>query len=290
VSWLDLLVFVIVFFFLLCLLRHIASECSTKSVCWNCKESGHMASNCPNEGICHTCGKTGHRARECSAPSLPPGDLRLCHNCYKQGHIAVECTNEKACNNCRKTGHLARDCPNDPICNVCNVSGDNVQNPTLLETTEAEAASVVLVVVLLLVVVTVMSCAGTASNLVTWVGTAWGPWWFVIIVEVVVTWHMSALQVVLWIATLVGGTNGWQVVGYSYMVVFYGYLVEDWFWILVMYVFALLLFEPGEVTTRSQGWWCQCIGHKLFYRFTLFELVSGVVLLCILLPSKLFNF
>jgi uncharacterized membrane protein len=44
---------------------------------------------------------------------------------------------------------------------------DNVQNPTLLETTEAEAASVVLVVVLLLVVVTVMSCAGTASNLVT---------------------------------------------------------------------------------------------------------------------------
>jgi hypothetical protein len=38
---------------------------------------------------------------------------------------------------------------------------DNVQNPMLLETTVAEAASVVLVVV---VVATVMSCAGTASN------------------------------------------------------------------------------------------------------------------------------
>jgi hypothetical protein len=36
---------------------------------------------------------------------------------------------------------------------------DNVQNPMLLETTVAEAASVVLVVV-----ATVMSCAGTASN------------------------------------------------------------------------------------------------------------------------------
>jgi predicted branched-subunit amino acid permease len=39
---------------------------------------------------------------------------------------------------------------------------DNVQNPMLLETTVAEAASVVLVVVV--VVATVMSCAGTASN------------------------------------------------------------------------------------------------------------------------------
>jgi len=105
------------------LIRHIASECSTKSLCWNCKEPGHMASSCPNEGICHTCGKAGHRARECTVPQKPPGDLRLCNNCYKQGHIAVECTNEKACNNCRKTGHLARDCPNDPICNLCNVSG-----------------------------------------------------------------------------------------------------------------------------------------------------------------------
>jgi cellular nucleic acid-binding protein len=106
-----------------CLYRHIASECTTKSLCWNCREPGHMASNCPNEGICHTCGKAGHRAKECTAPPLPPGDLRLCNNCYKQGHIAADCTNEKACNNCRKTGHLARDCPNDPICNLCNVAG-----------------------------------------------------------------------------------------------------------------------------------------------------------------------
>ncbi|RVW36523.1 Zinc finger protein GIS2 [Vitis vinifera] len=103
--------------------RHIASECTTRSLCWNCQEPGHTASNCPNEGICHTCGKTGHLARDCSAPPVPPGDLRLCNNCYKQGHIAADCTNDKACNNCRKTGHLARDCRNDPVCNLCNVSG-----------------------------------------------------------------------------------------------------------------------------------------------------------------------
>ncbi|TXG64652.1 hypothetical protein EZV62_011646 [Acer yangbiense] len=102
---------------------HIASECTTKALCWNCREPGHMAGNCPNEGICHTCGKGGHRARDCTAPPLPPGDLRLCNNCYKQGHFAADCTNDKACNNCRKTGHLARDCPNEPICNMCNVSG-----------------------------------------------------------------------------------------------------------------------------------------------------------------------
>ncbi|KAG6779568.1 hypothetical protein POTOM_015960 [Populus tomentosa] len=104
-------------------LWHIASECTTKSLCWNCREPGHMASNCPNEGICHTCGKAGHRAKECTAPPMPPGDLRLCNNCYKQGHIAADCTNDKACNNCRKTGHLARECPNEPICNMCNVAG-----------------------------------------------------------------------------------------------------------------------------------------------------------------------
>ncbi|KAH7574974.1 hypothetical protein JRO89_XS02G0028600 [Xanthoceras sorbifolium] len=104
-------------------MMHIALECTTKALCWNCREPGHMANNCPNEGICHTCGKGGHRARDCTAPPLPPGDLRLCNNCYKQGHFAADCTNEKACNNCRKTGHLARDCPNEPICNSCNVSG-----------------------------------------------------------------------------------------------------------------------------------------------------------------------
>ncbi|RRT34815.1 hypothetical protein B296_00057137 [Ensete ventricosum] len=31
--------------------RHIAAECTTKALCWNCKEPGHVASNCPNEGI-----------------------------------------------------------------------------------------------------------------------------------------------------------------------------------------------------------------------------------------------
>ncbi|GFY94969.1 zinc knuckle (CCHC-type) family protein [Actinidia rufa] len=104
-------------------LRHIVSECSTKSLCWNCREPGHMAGNCPNEGICHTCGKAGHRARDCTAPPVPPGDIRLCNNCFKQGHIAVECTNDKACKNCRKTGHLARDCTSEPVCNLCNITG-----------------------------------------------------------------------------------------------------------------------------------------------------------------------
>ena len=103
--------------------RHIASECTTQSLCWNCREPGHTAGNCPNEGICHTCGKAGHRARDCTTPQLPPGDLRLCNNCFKQGHIAVDCTNDKACKNCRKTGHLARDCQNEPVCNMCNISG-----------------------------------------------------------------------------------------------------------------------------------------------------------------------
>nr|TKS05426.1 hypothetical protein D5086_0000135230 [Populus alba] len=103
--------------------RHIASECTTKSLCWSCREPGHMASTCPNEGICHTCGKAFHRAKECTAPPTPPGDLRLCNNCYKQGHIAADFTDDKACNNCRKTGHLARECLNEPICNMCNVVG-----------------------------------------------------------------------------------------------------------------------------------------------------------------------
>ncbi|KAK8936727.1 hypothetical protein KSP39_PZI012561 [Platanthera zijinensis] len=102
---------------------HIAAECSTKALCWNCKEPGHLASECTNEGICHTCGKSGHIARDCPTPGLPPGDMRLCNNCYKQGHMAADCTNEKACNNCRKTGHLARDCSNEPVCNLCNISG-----------------------------------------------------------------------------------------------------------------------------------------------------------------------
>ncbi|KAK8625057.1 hypothetical protein V6N13_089937 [Hibiscus sabdariffa] len=103
--------------------RHIASECTTKSLCWNCREPGHTANHCPNEGVCHTCGKSGHRARDCTASPMPPGDVRLCNNCYKPGHIAADCTNDQACKNCRRPGHLARDCTNDPICNLCNVAG-----------------------------------------------------------------------------------------------------------------------------------------------------------------------
>lgn len=98
-------------------------ECTTKSLCWNCREPGHTVSSCPNEGICHRCGKGGHQARDCAVPPLPPGDVRLCNNCYKQGPLAPECTNDKACNNCRRTGHLARDCTNEPVCNLCNLSG-----------------------------------------------------------------------------------------------------------------------------------------------------------------------
>lgn len=103
--------------------RHIAAECNSTTMCWNCKESGHLASQCPNDPVCHMCGKIGHLARDCMNPALPSHDARLCNNCYKPGHIAVDCTNEKACNNCRKTGHLARDCPNEPVCNICNISG-----------------------------------------------------------------------------------------------------------------------------------------------------------------------
>ncbi|KAF9605578.1 hypothetical protein IFM89_017921 [Coptis chinensis] len=88
------------------LLRHIAAECSTKLLCWNCREPGHMGSDYQNEVICHTFGKAGHIAKDFAAPSLPPSDLRVCNNCYKTGHIAVDCTNDKAYNNCRKTGHL----------------------------------------------------------------------------------------------------------------------------------------------------------------------------------------
>ncbi|KAE8698680.1 Nucleic acid binding,zinc ion binding,DNA binding, putative isoform 1 [Hibiscus syriacus] len=114
--------------FLADLWKHIASECTTKSLCWNCREPGHTANHCPNEGICHTCGKSGHRARDCTAPPMPPGDVRLCNNCYKPGHIAVDCTNDKACNNCRRPGHLAHDCANNPICNLCNVAGHMARN------------------------------------------------------------------------------------------------------------------------------------------------------------------
>ncbi|KAK4392233.1 hypothetical protein Sango_2001100 [Sesamum angolense] len=99
--------------------RHIAAECSSKTMCWNCKEAGHLASQCNNDPICHVCNRKGHLAREC----MESGDPRVCNNCFKPGHIAVDCTNEKACNNCRKPGHLARDCVNDPVCNLCNVSG-----------------------------------------------------------------------------------------------------------------------------------------------------------------------
>ena len=104
-------------------LSHIAAECTSTTMCWNCKEPGHLASECPNDPVCHMCGKMGHLARDCFHPSLPTYDSRLCNNCYKAGHIAAHCTNEKACNNCRKTGHLARDCSNEPVCNLCYISG-----------------------------------------------------------------------------------------------------------------------------------------------------------------------
>ncbi|KVI04938.1 Zinc finger, CCHC-type [Cynara cardunculus var. scolymus] len=103
--------------------RHIAAECTSTTMCWNCKESGHLSSECPNDPVCHMCGKVGHLARDCHNPSVSSYDARLCNNCYKPGHIAADCTNEKACNNCRKTGHLARDCHNDPVCNICSISG-----------------------------------------------------------------------------------------------------------------------------------------------------------------------
>ncbi|KAF7133066.1 hypothetical protein RHSIM_Rhsim09G0164600 [Rhododendron simsii] len=102
---------------------HVASECTSTTTCWNCKEPGHLANECNNDPVCHMCGNMGHLARDCSNSSLPSHDVRLCNNCYKAGHLATDCTNDKACNNCRKTGHLARDCPNDPVCNVCNISG-----------------------------------------------------------------------------------------------------------------------------------------------------------------------
>lgn len=102
---------------------HIAVECNSRTLCWNCKEPGHLASQCPNYPVCHICGKIGHLARDCINPSLPTHDARLCNNCHKPGHIAVHCTNEKACNNCRKTGHLARDCLSEAVCNNCNISG-----------------------------------------------------------------------------------------------------------------------------------------------------------------------
>ncbi|KAK3038546.1 hypothetical protein RJ639_029346 [Escallonia herrerae] len=99
--------------------KHMAAECMSKTMCWNCKEPGHLASECNNDPICHVCNKTGHLARDCSESSDP----RVCNNCFKPGHIAVDCTNEKACNRCRKAGHIARECPNDAVCNLCNVSG-----------------------------------------------------------------------------------------------------------------------------------------------------------------------
>ncbi|KHG06226.1 Zinc finger GIS2 [Gossypium arboreum] len=102
---------------------HIAAECNSITMCWNCKEPGHLPGQCPSEPVCNMCGKMGHLARDCLNPRLPAPDARLCNKCYKAGHFATDCTNEKACNNCRKTGHLARDCPNEPVCNICNISG-----------------------------------------------------------------------------------------------------------------------------------------------------------------------
>lgn len=99
---------------------HFAAECTSQTVCWNCKESGHIASECKNEALCHTCNKTGHLARDCPTSGA---NVKLCNKCFKPGHIAVDCTNERACNNCRQPGHIARECKNDPVCNLCNVSG-----------------------------------------------------------------------------------------------------------------------------------------------------------------------
>ncbi|TYH49570.1 hypothetical protein ES332_D10G146200v1 [Gossypium tomentosum] len=87
--------------------RHIAVECNSTTICWNCKEPGHLAGQCPYEPVCNI---------------LPAHDARLCNNCYKAGHFVADCTNEKACNNCHKTGHVARDCHNEPVCNICNIS------------------------------------------------------------------------------------------------------------------------------------------------------------------------
>ncbi|GFP98099.1 cellular nucleic acid-binding protein homolog, partial [Phtheirospermum japonicum] len=108
--------------------RHIASECTSKALCWNFREPGHTANNCSNEGLCHSCGKAGHRARDCPNTEFVPGDLRLCNNCLKPGHFAAEYTNGMACKNCRKTGHIARDCTNDPVCNSCNAAGHVARN------------------------------------------------------------------------------------------------------------------------------------------------------------------
>ncbi|KAF9613268.1 hypothetical protein IFM89_006767 [Coptis chinensis] len=61
--------------------RHIAAECSTKSLCWNCCEPDHMGSDLQNEVICHTFSKAGHITRDSAA------DLKVCNNCYKTSHI-----------------------------------------------------------------------------------------------------------------------------------------------------------------------------------------------------------
>ncbi|KAF9591175.1 hypothetical protein IFM89_002130 [Coptis chinensis] len=89
--------------FLGIVIKHIAAECSTKSLCWNCCEPDHMGSDFQNEVICHTFGKAGHIARDSAS------DLRVCNNCYKTGHIGVYCTNDNAYNNCRNIGHLGLD-------------------------------------------------------------------------------------------------------------------------------------------------------------------------------------
>lgn len=39
---------------------HIAAECPTRKLCWNCKEYGHMASECTNKTLCHTCNGYSH--------------------------------------------------------------------------------------------------------------------------------------------------------------------------------------------------------------------------------------
>ncbi|PPE02083.1 hypothetical protein GOBAR_DD00897 [Gossypium barbadense] len=102
---------------------HIAVECNSTTMCWNCKEPGHLAGQFPYEPVCNMCGKMGHLARDCLNPRLPAHDARLCNNCYKAGHFAADCTNEKACNNCHEIGHLGHDCHNKPVCNICNISG-----------------------------------------------------------------------------------------------------------------------------------------------------------------------
>ncbi|KAG5395383.1 hypothetical protein IGI04_025346 [Brassica rapa subsp. trilocularis] len=112
--------------------RHNLSECSAKSVCWNCREPGHMSNSCTNEGICHSCGIAGHQAKDCTARHLPPAEERrprgiraqyreeevVCRNCRQVGHMSRECTARlMICRNCGGRGHIAYECPSGRLVN-----------------------------------------------------------------------------------------------------------------------------------------------------------------------------